>query len=213
METIKVKSGVRTEKLTLAKQVKSGRWAHIAKPISKGTEVEVTINTDNYKDIYYTVKHPSCLGINIIVDQTYFKFSQEKAKLKVDDEFWFASIYSMNVWKDKIIKITSRYAYFKCYPNKTGIYKIDLYYFSSPSKMSNVDIHIDATNGYDGMNDFVTVSKNKVDVQKDLLILIVKLKVDKEKVIDKIVKEHVDKIKEYQALEEKEAEIIKEMNL
>lgn len=168
MEKVKVKSGTRVETLILAKRVKSGRWTHIAKPIPKGTKVEVTIKTEDYKDVEYTVKHPSFLGVYIMVDGTYFKQTQVKSKLKIGDEFWFASIYSHNVWKDKIIKTTSRYAYFGKHYSLKGIYRIDLCYFNAHS----MDISMIQEDSFDGMGDRVSVSKNKIDVQKELIVLI-----------------------------------------
>ena len=205
-----------TQKLILAKSVKCPKWSHAVSPIKKGTEVEVSIGIDALgAEVSFTVKHPAIIGVFINVDKSYFVDTRIKANVKVGDKFWFASIYSFEVWEDVIVKITPKFAYFKNHPVHKGIFKISLFDLNTLGVVCSEisierDTRFDETQVHYG--DKVNISKNKRDVQIEITTLIVKLKIDKEHAIENLAKEHTQKMEEYAKLESQEDELKKEIN-
>ena len=199
-----------TERLILAKDLKCPKWSHSVSPIKKGTQVETELHGE-----VYTVKHPEFMSLYIHADKSYF-VDNRKYNIKVGDKFWFASIYTFKIWQDEVVKTTLRFAHFKKHPSKTGAYKIEMYKLTFVPQLVNYDIKIEeqveVQNWATVCVDNVFVSKNKNDIQKELLILIKKSKIDKEHAIDKIAKEHTQKMEEYEKLELQEKELLKQMN-
>jgi hypothetical protein len=79
--------------------------------------------------------------------------------------------------------------------------------------MNSIEIRKkEGINNFAAIGDLVATSKNKLDIQKMLLGLIVKLKTDKEHAIENLAKEHTQKMEEYAKLESQEAELKKEIN-
>ena len=200
-----------TKKLILAKSLKCPKWSHAVCPIEKGTEVEVEIHT--FENVY-TVKHPKLIGIYIQADKSYFVDTRIKSDVKVGDVFWFSSVYSHKVWSDVITKITPRFAYFEKHNSKIGVYKINLFDLNILGIVCcEISIQEEVGKNVWGAvhGDKVNISKNKREVQIEVLTCIKKLKIDKEKVIEKLATEHTNKLNEYAQLETEEVEMLKEI--
>ena len=193
-----------TQKLILAKDLKCPKWSFAVTPIKKGTEVEAELHGQ-----VYIVKHPEFMGLYIHADKSYFVDTRIKANIKVGDEFWFVSIYSFKIWSSKVSKITPKFAIFG---EKNESYKISLFELNDVN-MNSIEIRKkEGINNFAAIGDLVATSKNKLDIQKMLLGLIVKLKIDKEHAIENLAKEHTQKMEEYAKLESQEAELKKEIN-
>lgn len=204
-----IADGIETVKLTTARTIRCG----YGMSIKEGTEVNVTIETIKGKKSY-KVAYPGSDTLLLAVSKNAFLKPDAKpiqTDLKVGDTIFFASIYSLCTWKDKIVKITDRYAYFQKHHSCKGSYRVELSNFKHPNNTISVDIHIEQSFKFPITNDRIYCSKVKTEIQYKLIELIRKLKIDKAKVISGIADEHAKKIAEYEDLQQSENKILKEI--
>lgn len=182
--------------------------------IPKGTQVSVFIETIR-GDKYYRVAYPHSNVLMLSAKPTDFVSLEEdktpiKTTVKVGDEYWFVTMHNFRIWKDTVVNVTDRYAYFEKgnYGDETEIEKDGKFRIYLRDFRLDTEVRIDMSGKYKNVDE-VWFSKKKPMVQGYALQSMQDLKEQQLTKLQEIADEHAKHLSEFEVLENKEKELLK----